>query len=144
MNSRKRTGFSLIEVMIAMAIIALLTTIAFPSYQRYVTRSSRSAAQTELLELANLQEKIYLNTNSYTVSVTGDYNGRSDGGLGKTAGTTADGKYALSITPNAIPTQTYVITAAPVVGSSQDGDGDITISSDGTRLYFAPGGTVPW
>jgi type IV pilus assembly protein PilE len=140
MNSRKRTGFTLIEVMIAMAIIALLTAIAFPSYQRYVTRSSRSAAQTELLELANLQEKIYLNTTSYTVSVTAAYNGRSDGGLGKTTGTTADGKYTLSITPNAIPTQTYLITATPVAGTTQDGDGAMTISSNGTRLHNG----IPW
>jgi type IV pilus assembly protein PilE len=140
MNSRKRTGFTLIEVMIAMAIIALLTAIAFPSYQGYVTRSSRSAAQTELLEMANLQEKIYLNTNSYTVSVTASYNGRSDGGLGKTTGTTADGKYALSITPIAIPTQTYVITATPVAGTTQAGDGAMTISSNGTRLHNG----IPW
>ena len=140
MNSGKRNGFTLIEVMIAMAIVAILTAIAFPSYQNYITRSSRSAAQTELLELANLQEKIYLNTTSYAVSVTAAYNGRSDGGMGKTPGTTADGKYTLVITPNAIPTQTVLITATPVVGSSQDGDGVMTMSSNGTRLHAG----VPW
>ncbi len=140
MNASKRNGFTLIEVMIAMAIVAILTAIAFPSYQNYITRSSRSAAQTELLELANLQEKIYLNTTSYAVSVTAAYNGRSDGGMGKTPGTTADGKYALAITPNAIPTQTFLITATPVVGSTQDGDGVMTMSSNGTRLHAG----VPW
>ncbi len=140
MNASKHNGFTLIEVMIAMAIIAILTAIAYPSYQNYITRASRSAAQTELLELANLQEKIYLNTTSYSVSVTAAYNGRSDGGLGKTPGTTADGKYTLAITPNAIPTQTFLITATPVVGSTQDGDGVMTISSNGTRLHAG----VPW
>ena len=139
MNASKRKGFTLIEVMIAMAIIAILTAIAFPSYQNYITRSSRSAAQTELLQMANLQEKIYLNTTSYSVSATAAYNGRSDGGLG-TLGTTADGKYTLSITPNAIPTQTFLITATPVVGSTQDGDGVMMISSNGTRLHAG----VPW
>ena len=69
MIASKHTGFTLIEVMIAMAIIAILTAIAFPSYQNYITRSSRSAAQTELLELANLQEKIFLNT---TCSIDSD------------------------------------------------------------------------
>ena len=128
-------GFTLIELIIAVAIVGLLTGIAFPSYQSYVTRSSRSAAQSELLQLANLQEKVYLNSNGYAVSVTGAYNGRADGGLGKTAGTSDDGKYNLTITPNATPTQTYVITATPVVGSTQDGDGTITISSNGARLH---------
>ena len=139
-SSLRYTGFTLIEVMIAMAIIAILTAIAFPSYQSYITRSSRAAAQTELLEMANLQEKIYLNTTSYSVSVTAAYNGRSDGGLGLTPGTTADGKYTLAITPNAIPTQTFLITVTPVVGSTQDGDGVMTISSNGTRLHAG----VPW
>ena len=53
MNAITRNGFSLIELMVAMAIIAILTAIAFPSYQSYITRSSRAAVQTELLELAN-------------------------------------------------------------------------------------------
>jgi len=135
MCKRSNQGFSLIELMIAMAVIGILTAVAWPSYQNYVIRSSRQAAQTELLQLANLQEKIYLNANSYAVSITAAYNGREDGGLGKTNGTTDDGKYALTITPNATPTQTFLITATPVGGSTQAGDGTITISSDGTRLH---------
>jgi Tfp pilus assembly protein PilE len=106
-----------------------------------------------LLELANLQEKIYQHSNSYTVSVTAAYNGRADGGLGKTTGTTADRKYALTITPNAIPTQTYVITATPVAGTTQEeekvGSGILTISSSGTRVYTRVDAnnvafSVPW
>ena len=133
-------GFTLLEVMIAVAIVGILTMIAFPSYQSYITRSSRSAVQTELLEMANLQEKIYLNSTSYAVSVTALYNGRSDGGMGRPSGTSTDGKYTLAITPNAIPTQSFLITATPVVGSTQDGDGIMTISSDGRRLHAG----VPW
>jgi len=135
MRCRQARGFTLIELVIAVAIIGILTAIAFPSYRNYVIRSSRSAAQTELLQLSNLQEKIYLNSNGYAASITAAYNGREDGGLGKTTGRTDDGKYNLSITPNATPTQVYTITATPVAGSTQDGDGAISISSDGTRLY---------
>jgi type IV pilus assembly protein PilE len=143
MNSNKRNGFTLIELMITVAIVAILVSIAFPSYRSYTIRSSRSAVQSELLQLSGLQEKIFLNSNSYAVSVTAAYSGRSDAGLGS-SGTTADGKYTLTITPLAIPTQSFVISATPVVGASQEFDGVMTLSSDGTRLHFDPDGTVPW
>jgi type IV pilus assembly protein PilE len=143
MNSNKRNGFTLIELMITVAIVAILVSIAFPSYRSYTIRSSRSAVQTELLQLAGLQEKIFLNSNSYAVSITAAYSGQSNTGLGG-SGTTADGRYTLAITPLAIPTQTFVITATPVVGASQEFDGDMTLSSNGTRLHFDPDGTVPW
>jgi type IV pilus assembly protein PilE len=137
---RAQRGFTLIEVMIVVAVLTIVAAIAFPSYTRYVTRASREAAKSELLQLGNQQEKIYLNSSSYATSVTGAYNGRSDGGLGKTSGRTDDGKYTLSITPNAGPTQVYTLTATPVTGTSQAGDGNITLSSDGTRTW----GTSSW
>ena len=56
-SARAGKGFTLIELMIAMAVVGILTAVAWPSYQNYVIRSSRQAAQTELLQLANLQEK---------------------------------------------------------------------------------------
>lgn len=140
MNTKRTRGFTLIELMIAVAIIGILTAIAYPSYRNYVIRASRSAAQTELLQLASLQEKIYLNSNAYAVSVTAAYNGRSDGGLGKTAGTTDDRKYNITIAPTVAPTQTYTLTATPVASSTQNGDGLITIASDGSRAWNG----APW
>jgi len=140
MTHRQARGFTLIEAMIVVALIAIIAAIAYPSYTTYVTRASREAAKSELLQLANLQEKIYLNSSSYATSVTAAYNGRSDGGLGKTSGRTGDDKYSLSITPTAGPTQTYTITAAPIAGTTQAGDGNLTISSAGTRTW----GTATW
>lgn len=130
-------GFSLIELMAAVAIVGILAAIAVPNYSNYVTRGSRAAAQTELLELASLQEKIYLNSNAYTANMTTAYNGTSTGGLGKTTGQTSDGKYTLSVVA---PGQTFTITATPVAGKSQVGDGNLTISENGQRLW----GTANW
>lgn len=135
MTAGAARGFTLIEVMIVVTIIAILAAIGYPSYISYVTRASREAAKSELLQLGNLQEKIYLNSNSYATGITGAYSGRDTGGLGKTTGRTDDLKYALSIAPTAGPTQTYTITATPVAGTTQDGDGNLTIASDGSRTW---------
>src|SRR5688572_15664865 len=95
---RRAGGFTLIEILIVVALAAILLTVAYPSYRDYTVRSSRSAAQTELVELSSMQEKIYLNSNAYTNSVTAAYNGASTGGLGKTTGRTSDNKYTLALT----------------------------------------------
>src|SRR6185436_17585631 len=94
-----------------------------------------SAAQTELVELSSMQEKIYLNSNAYTNSVTTAYNGNSNGGLGKTTGRTGDNKYTLSLV---VAGQSYVLTATPVAGTPQANDGAFSIASDGNRACVAP------
>jgi type IV pilus assembly protein PilE len=132
-NPKSVYGFTLVELMIVVAIVAILAGIGYPQYVQYTIRSSREAAQTELVQLAALQEKIYLNSNAYAASITSTYNGTSGGGLGKTTGLTVDGKYTLSISPNT-PGQNFTITATPVTGKSNAADGDMTIDSTGQRL----------
>lgn len=132
--TRKRSGgFTLVELMITVTIIAIIAAVGYPSYSSYVTRASREAVKSELLQLAAQQEKIYLNSSAYAISVTTAYNGTNGGGLGRTSGLSADSKYTFSITPLTAGTQTYTLTATPVVPSSQAGDGNISIDSAGTR-----------
>lgn len=135
MRARRQLGFTLIELMVTVAIVGILASIAIPSYQSYVVKSSRSAAQTELLFLASLQEKVYLNSSSYSASITKSYNGTADAanGLGY-ASTTKDGKYDLTIVTPA-GGQTYTITAAPATGKTQVGDGNLTIDQSGKRAW---------
>ena len=61
----KSAGMTLIELMIVVAIVALLASIAVPSYRQYVLRANRIEATTALLQLAAAQEKFYLQNNTY-------------------------------------------------------------------------------
>jgi type IV pilus assembly protein PilE len=127
-------GFTLIDLLVALAIIAILLRIAFPSYQAYVKRSSRQSAQSELVALANLEEKIFLNSSAYaksTSAVTAGYTGQSSGGLGVTSGKTRDGRYAISL---AATDTTFTLTADPA-GTPQAGDGTLTINEAGVRTW---------
>jgi type IV pilus assembly protein PilE len=132
MKSHRINGFTLIELVVAMAIIGILAAIAMPSYKNHLVRGSREAAQSELLEMASLQEKVFLNSSAYSPNVATAYNGTASGGLGKTSGRTSDGKYTLAL---ADVGQTYTLTATPVAGSTQEGDGCLVVQENGLRLW---------
>ena len=140
-NGRARTrGFSLIELMIALIVISVLLAIGLPTYKNYVIRASREQAQTMLLQLAGLEEKIYLNSSAYAVHSTAvikAYDGTSAGGLGFASGKTPDGRYTITI---AGTINTFILTATPVTGLSNEKDGDITLDDTGQRKW----GTKAW
>lgn len=64
-------GFTLIELMIVVAVVALLTSLAYPSYERHLLRGNRSIGQTFLLDLAQRQEQFLLDRRQYTSALTG-------------------------------------------------------------------------
>lgn len=64
------TGFTLIEVMIVVAIVGLLATIALPSYREYVLRGNRTEGQALLMDAAARQERFYAQNTSYVTSNT--------------------------------------------------------------------------
>jgi type IV pilus assembly protein PilE len=116
-------GFTLIELMVTVAIVGILAAIAYSSYIKYMVRSNRTAAESYLVDLAQAENQWMADSRTYTTTV-------SD--LKLTAPSAISGKYTVGISATTSPPG-YTITATPVPGSSQDGDGNLTIDNTGAR-----------
>lgn len=110
MNKYRANGFTLIELMIAVAIIAILSSLAVPAYQKYVQKSRRSDAINALTKAAAQEEKYYFQNNVY-----------GDNAAAAILTASAEGYYTITAaTTNG--GQGYTLTAVPT--GVQAGDAD--------------------
>jgi type IV pilus assembly protein PilE len=127
---KRASGFTLIELMISVAIVAIVVAIALPNYKEYVLRSHRADAQAALLDMAARQERFLAQNNSYTTLIA------PANGLNMGTTTSAEGYYNLSVGVCAggnIST-CYVLTASATGSQAADTDcKDITFDSIGNR-----------
>lgn len=121
-------GFTLIELMIAVAVVAILVTIAFPSYQEHLRKTRRSAAQSFIVDVAARQQQYLIDARSYAggAGALGTLNLALPGDVSRF--------YTVTIDPPA-PTlpPSYTIAATPLAGSAQVPDGVLTLDHQGAK-----------
>ncbi len=126
-------GFTLIELMVTVAIVSILATIAVASYSSQVQKSRRTDARSALLDLSGREEKLFSTTNAYSATP-------SDLGYGA-VGTpwpisVGSGYYTVTVV---IPTATsYTITATPI-GSQASDTACATLSLDQLGVQSSTG-----
>ncbi len=120
----RHSGFTLIELMIVIAIIGVLASIAYPNYTAYVERGRRSDGQNALLDLSYRMDQ-YFNENK-------SYEGATLSQLG-VKGTSPEGYYNLSI--NNLAGNTYTANATPTGAQSGDSCGTLTMNQLGQRGF---------
>ena len=125
---RSQGGFTLIELMIVIAVIAILAAIAIPNYNAYLIRSSRADAQAYLMELAQRQQQFLMDARAYA---------STEADLRATRPSTFDRRYTLAIVAGANP-PTFTITATPQ--GAQAGDGNLVIDQAGSKTRAG----APW
>ena len=132
-------GFTLIEVMIVVAIVAILATIALPSYQESVRKSRRADAVLALQRIQIEQEKFRAECSSYASTIAGTRS-CNDRGLAL-ATSSSDGYYTLNLPAVVNATTQYTATATAVTGTSQASDTGctvLTLAVDGLTLTRTP------
>ncbi|MDH4125354.1 MAG: prepilin-type N-terminal cleavage/methylation domain-containing protein [Gammaproteobacteria bacterium] len=142
----KQKGVSLLELMIVVAIVAIISAFAYPSYMRYIVNTKRSAATSALLQIADRQQQFFMDNKRFTNDLTvlgfaANPLILKDDGNSTVAGD-PDAVYSVSLSN--VAATTYTITAAPLNGQGRDTEcASLTLTQAGTRGSSA-GGADCW
>ncbi|WP_040327863.1 type IV pilin protein [Acidovorax delafieldii] len=119
-------GFTLIEVMIVVAIVGILSAIAYPSYTEYIRRGHRAEARAALLQAAQWLERAATATGTYPLTAS----------FPNTLTTVPSGRYSVAVaSPPASATAgaAFTLTATPAGGQVGDKCGNYTLTHSGVR-----------
>lgn len=117
-------GFTLIELMIAVAIVGILAAIALPSYSQYVIRASRAEAQAQMMDIANREQQFLLADRAYASKEALQSSGFN-------LPTTVSAKYGYEIVVGTGTVPSFTITFTPT--GSQASDGALELTSEGVK-----------
>ncbi len=131
MKTKTQAGFTLIELMIVVAIIGILAAIAYPSYDEYIKRGNRSEGQAFLSDVAARQERFSSQNNAY---VTDDADIAK---LGLSSANSATGKYTISL---AAGDGGYLLTANQQFGDTKCGN--LSLNALGVKGRSGTGKTL--
>lgn len=121
---QRARGFTLIEVMIVVAIVGILATIAYPSYQDYVRRSKRAEVQSLMQDLSLRQQQRLLDTRAFATTLAA---------LNVVVGPTLSTRYNVTLTVGAGAMPGFVATATPINGQLSDTCGVLTLNQTGAK-----------
>lgn len=129
----KRSGFTLVELMIIVAIIAILVAFAYPSYQESIRRTKRVDMQASMQQIAS-QIQRYKIANFTLIGAN-----KSDLGIEANYPIQGTALYTVSILPvdsaGKVTSNSWSIVATPVSTGGQKGYGDIVLNSKGERCW---------
>lgn len=141
---KRNAGYTLLEIMVVVTIVAIVASIAIPNYTGYLRKARRSDAMATLSEFANAMERYKLTNGNYIGADAGAVPGPP---VAAVFGSFAplDGTAYYTLTIEALTTTTYTLRATPVAVLSQATDGIIELDSTGAERWDEDNsGVPPW
>ena len=133
----RQAGFTLIELMVVVAIVAIVFAVAFPSYERYVVRAKRAVGQNMLMQVADRQQQFFMDNKRFAADLTNLGFTASpfmvdDDGASTVAG---DPDAVYSVALSNVTATTWTATATPLNGqlSRDTSCGNLTINQAGAK-----------
>lgn len=136
---RTQVGVTLIELLVAVAIVGILAAIAYPNYRQYALRGNRTEGKAELMEVAQELEKCYTRYGAY-----------NDGNCFAFTQVNGDNRwsearrYRVRFQEGGITTNTYTLQAVPQEAQAVDSCGTLTLDETGQRSSATPADTKCW
>lgn len=133
---RPGRGFTLVELMITVAIVAILAAVALPSYSQYMRKARRGDAQSFMSEVAARQQHFLLDRRAYSASIT---DAPAAGGLGMTIPSNVSGFYTVTISATGNLPPSFTVRAVPTGAQAQDTCGTLTLNQAGQKTATGTG-----
>lgn len=131
LNVFKNRGFSLIELMVVVAIVGILSAVAFPSYSSYVARSKRAECRVALMQVMQQQERYYTQKNTYLEFSADSLDVPMKQFSGESSSSSACMLSSKACSVASGPTTCVLATGVPVKADAAVGN--FTLQSDGTK-----------
>lgn len=135
LQRRRLPGFTLIELMIAVAIVSVLAAVAFPSYQSYIRKGKRTAAQAALMDLASKQQTYLLDRRSYLAANAE----ASLSALQWSKPKEIENDYTFTCPDADCTTTAFKVYATPSSALQAKGEQTMTVDQTGTKTPVATG-----
>jgi type IV pilus assembly protein PilE len=120
----RRGGFTLVELMIVVAIVAILAAVGYPSYTKHVLKSNRRAAQAQMMEIASREQQYLLANRSYASKTQ-----LTASGYALPSQLTSLYDWDVSLAESSVPGFTVTFSAR----GAQTTDGNLTFTHDGVK-----------